>query len=173
MLRTRTTAAPTRSVTRLWAVALVGLTVACGDDSTGTPAPSLLAGLSQTAARDSAGGAIPTAGTEGPGSVRGTVMGPSNGGGGDTLSTSPRVVGARITAFKVTGGTQADPTLGPEVTATTTGGDGKFTTASIPGGDYVFTITPPAGSAYQGVWATTRINTASSVHPWWVVLPKK
>lgn len=100
-------------------------------------------------------------------------MGPSSGSGGDTLSTSPRVVGARIAAFQVTGGTPASPTLGPQVTSVTTGADGKFTTASIPGGNYVFTITPPAGSAYQGVWVTTHINAASSTWPWWIVLPKK
>jgi hypothetical protein len=168
MSRTRTIAA-----SRFWAVALIGLSVACGEESTGTPAPSLLAGLSQSTARDSAGTTIPNAGTEGPGSVRGTVMGPSNGSGGDTLSTSPRVVGARIAAFAVTGGTQANPTLGPEVTSATTGADGKFTTATIPGGEYVFTVTPPAGSPYQGVWVTTRINTGSNTYPWWIVLPKK
>lgn len=170
MTRTRTIAWSTR----FCAVALLGLVVACGEESTGTEQqPSLLAGLSQSTARDSGGTTIPNNGTEGPGSVRGTVIGPSNGSGGDTLTTSPRVAGARIAAFAITGGTQANPTLGPEVTSATTGADGKFTTASIPGGNYVFTITPPAGSAYQGVWVTTHINSSSSTWQWWVVLPKK
>lgn len=158
---------------RLLAVALLGLTVACGEEATSTPEPSILAGLSQSTARDSGGTTIPNTGNTGPGSVRGTVMGPSNGSGGDTLSTSPRVAGARIAAFAVTGGTQANPTLGPEVTSATTGADGKFTTASIPGGNYVFTITPPSGSPYAGVWVTTTINASSSTWQWWVVLPKK
>ena len=173
MSRTHTAIRTLSWTTRYWAVALISLSAACGKDSTGTEQPNLLAGLSQSATRDSAGSAIPNAGNAGPGFVRGTVLGPSNGGGGDTLATSPKVGGARIAAFLVTGGTEANPTLGPEVTSTTTGTDGKFTTASIPGGNYVFTITPPAGSIYQGVWVTTTINAGSSTWPWWVILPKK
>jgi hypothetical protein len=158
---------------RLVAMALLGFVVACGDDATGTPPTSVLDGLTQSTARDSGGTTIPNNGTAGPGSVRGTVMGPSNGSGGDTLATAPRVPGARIAAFAITGGTQANPTLGPEVTSATTGADGKFTTASLPGGSYVFTITPPSGSPYAGVWVTTTINASSSTWPWWVVLPRK
>ncbi len=173
MSRTYTARRTLTHATRRWAVALIGFSVACGGESTGTPEPSLLAGLSQSTARDSVGGTIPNAGTSGSGTVRGTVIGPSNGGVGDTIATAPRVSGARIAAFLVTGGTQANPTLGPEVTSVTTGADGKFTTVSIPGGNYVFTITPPAGSIYQGIWVTTQISAESSTWPWWVVLAKK
>jgi len=83
------------------------------------------------------------------------------------------VVGARIAAFRVTGGSATSPTLGPEAAFALTGSDGKFTMPQVAGGDYVFTITPPSGSLYQGVWVTTYIHPGSSVHPWWVVLPKK
>jgi hypothetical protein len=96
------------------------------------------------------------------------------GSGVDTISTAPRVGGARIAAFRVlSGGGSASPTLGPEVAAVLTGSDGKFTTPALEGGEYVFTITPPSGSIYQGVWVTTLIHPESSVYPWWVVLARK
>lgn len=138
-------------------------------------APTVLEGLSQSSVRDSAGGTAPTPTTQGPGFVRGTVLGPSQAGAGnDSLSTAPRVVGASVKAFPViSGANTASPTVGPEAASATTGADGKFTMPSMPGGDYVFTISPPANSPYSGVWASTRIHPGSSEWPWWVVLPFK
>ena len=168
-----------RSIGRIVStLAMIGLAAsgpaACGND-TAPPVTvtSPLAGLISTTDKDSSGASVPANGTAGTGTVNGSVMGPSNGGTGDTLATAPRVAGVRIAAFKVTGGTTANPTLAAEVAAATTGTDGKFTAPVLDGGDYVFTITPPSSRSYVGVWASTPITANSINWPWWVVLPKK
>src|SRR6185503_8915143 len=92
-----------------------GFAIACSDnDPTGTENDPL-AGLSQRAGQDSTGNPLPPApNTPVAGGFHGTVLGPSTpGSGGDTLATAPRISGVVVKAFKVTGGTQADPELGP------------------------------------------------------------
>ncbi|MDH5234508.1 MAG: carboxypeptidase-like regulatory domain-containing protein [Gemmatimonadota bacterium] len=154
----------------------VALGLACADAGTG-PARSPLAGLSQAAGQDSAGNPPPpnpSPGTNTPGYVLGTVLGPSApGAGNDSLATAPRVPGARVAAFPVTGGSAGSPTLGPEAASSTTGADGRFVLPTVPGGAYVVTITPPAASIYGGVWVTVTIHENSHLFPWWVVLWKK
>lgn len=149
--------------------------VACESATDGSPR-SPLAGLTQSAARDSAGTSIPTgtAGTTGDGFARGTVIGPSApGAGNDSLNTAPRIAGVRVAAYKVLGGTAANPVLGAEAAAVVTGTDGKFTLPTLPGGEYRVTFTPPSTSVYAGVWVTGALHSGSSTHPWWVTLPRK
>jgi hypothetical protein len=158
--------------TAVSAIALFA-TVACSAST--ESAPSILEGLTQGAVRDSAGNTPPTPPTVGPGFIRGTVVGPSpSGSGNDSLTTAPRVANAVITAYPVlSNAAGAAPVVGPQAGTATTGADGKFTMATIPGGQYLFTINPPANSPYGGVWSTTTIHPGSSDWPWWVVLWRK
>ena len=75
-------------------------------------------------------------------------------------------------AFKVIGGSEAEPELGPVEQSVTTGADGKFA-LTLSGGSYVVTFTPPANSIYGGVWVTASTSATSNDWPWWVILWKK
>ena len=121
-----------------------GLSVACSDSPTESE-NSPLAGLTQRDAADSVGNPLPPPpANPTPGSFHGTVLGPSQpGSGNDSLATAPRVAGAVVIAYPVTGGT------------------------------YVVTFTPPANSIYGGVWVTAATSANSNDHPWWVILWKK
>jgi hypothetical protein len=94
--------------------------------------------------------------------------------GTDTLSTLPRIVGARVTAY-----THGQPTatdtlgVGQQVASVTTDANGRFQLPTLPGGLYIVTIAPPAGSAYQGVYVAAMAYEHSADYPWWVVLPLK
>ena len=150
-----------------------GLAVACSDDDpTGTD-DSPLAGLAQQSGKDSVGNPLPPKpATPVPGSFHGTVLAPSTGITGDTLANAPRISGVVVKAMKVTGGTQADPELGPVEQTVTTGADGKFA-LTLSGGEYVVTFTPPASSIYGGVWVTASTSATSNNWPWWVSLWRK
>lgn len=152
---------------------LAGLFAACSDNPT-EPEESPLAGLAQRDGRDSVGNPLPPPPSNPtPGSIHGTVLGPSQpGGGNDTLATAPRVSGVVVKAFKVIGGSQADPELGTAEQSVTTGADGKFS-LTLSGGDYVVTFTPPASSIYGGVWVTGATSLTSNEWPWWVILWEK
>jgi len=151
-----------------------GLSVACSD-STSNSDDSPLAGLAPRTASDSVGNPPPPPpANPTPGSFHGTVLGPSlPGAGNDSLATAPRVSGVAVVAYLVTGGSQADPTLGPAAASVTTGADGKFQLPTLSGGEYVVTFTPPANSIYGGVWVTSTTSATSNDHPWWVILWKK
>jgi len=151
-----------------------GLSVACSDSPTESE-DSPLAGLSQRDAADSVGNPLPPPpANPTPGSFHGTVLGPSQpGSGNDSLATAPRVAGAVVIAYPVTGGTEANPTLGAAAATVTTGADGKFQLPTLAGGTYVVTFTPPANSIYGGVWVTAATSANSNDHPWWVILWKK
>ena len=151
-----------------------GLTMACSDSYSGSD-NSVLAGLAPRTAADSVGNPPPPPPTNPtPGSFHGTVLGPSEpGAGNDSLATAPRVSGAVVAAYPVTGGSQADPTLGPAAASVTTGANGKFQLPTLSGGEYVVTFTPPANSIYGGVWVTAVTSANSNDHPWWVTLWKK
>ena len=150
-----------------------GFAVACSDSPTENE-NSPLAGLAQRDGKDSAGNPLPPPPTTPvPGGFHGTVLGPSVPGSGvDTLATAPRVSGVVVTAYRVTGGTQPNPELGPAERTVTTGADGKFA-LTLSGGDYVVTFNPPASSIYGGVWVTAATSTTSNEWPWWVILWKK
>lgn len=155
-------------------VLLAGLTLACSD-TTGTEG-SPLDGLAQRTGSDSVGNPLPPEpSTPSPGTFRGTVLAPCVGTSctGDTLATSPRVSGVVIRAYRVTGGTQANPTLGAMEATVTTGSDGKFQLPQLAGGEYVVTFTPPLSSAYSGVWVNAYTSAQSDDWPWWVILPYK
>jgi hypothetical protein len=155
-------------------VAILTLATACGD-TTGPSSPSPLAGLGQVSARDTVGNPITTTpnGT-GDGAIRGTVLGPSApGAGNDSLQTAPKLAGVRVAIMGITGGTDAQPTLGAELGAATTGNDGTFALPTVPAGRYAVSFSPPSGSAYQGVWASAAVDARSAASPWWVVLPRK
>ena len=154
--------------------AAAGLSVACSDSTAG-PENSVLAGLAPRTASDSVGNPPPPPPSNPtPGSFHGTVLGPSQpGAGNDSLATAPRVASVVVAAYPVTGGSQADPTLGPAAASVTTGNDGKFQLPTLSGGEYVVTFTPPANSIYGGVWVTSTTSATSNDHPWWVILWKK
>jgi hypothetical protein len=146
---------------------------ACSDSPTEN-GNSPLAGLAQRDGKDSVGNPLPPPpATPAPGGVHGTVLGPSQAGsGGDTLATAPRISGVVVTAYPVTGGTQAVPTLGAAEQSVTTGADGKFQ-LTLSGGEYVVTFNPPASSIYGGVWVTAATSATSNEWPWWVILWKR
>lgn len=155
-------------------VLLPFLVAACemGDPDTGAPNP--LAGLRALDARDSTGTLVPEPPEGDPttGHFVGTVLGPSApGSGNDSLATAPRVVGARLTAYPIITSGVASGTLGAAAAEIWTGADGRFTLPPLAGGPYVVTVTPPAGSPYQGVFVTATAHATSHEHPWWVVLP--
>lgn len=154
---------------------LAGIAVACSDNNPTDPASSPLSGLAREDTRDSVGNAPPPppVGTPTPGSVRGTVLGPSDpGAGNDSLETAPRVAGATVTAYPLEA-MGVEPELGPAAASVVTDANGRFNLPELPGGEYVVTFNPPANSAYGGVWVTTVIHAGSNEHPWWVVLWKK
>lgn len=150
-----------------------GLAVACSDSTT-EPGNDPLAGLAQREGSDSVGNPLPTPPPNPtPGGFHGTVLGPSTPGPGvDTLATAPRISGVVVKAFKVVGGSEAEPELGPVEQSATTGADGKFA-LTLSGGSYVVTFTPPANGIYGGVWVTASTSATSNDWPWWVVLWKK
>lgn len=151
-----------------------GFAIACSDDPTEPGDDDPLAGLAQRDGRDSTGNPLPAPpSTPVAGGFHGTVLGPATPGQGvDTLATAPRIEGVVVKAFKVTGGTQANPALGPVEQTATTGADGKFA-LTLSGGDYVVTFTPPENSIYGGVWVTASTSATSNQWPWWVILWKK
>jgi hypothetical protein len=162
--------------TGYFALALIaGSLVACSSEKPTGVVNSPLAGISQRDGSDSIGNPLPPGPvTPTPGSFHGTVLGPSEpGAGNDSLATAPRVAGAVVTAYPVTGGTAAAPTLGTAEASITTGADGKFQLPTLAGGEYVVTVNPPASSIYGGVWVTAFTSAQSNDWPWWVVLWKK
>lgn len=148
------------------------LALAACDDVAAPSNQSPFSGLTAASVSDSVGNTPPGApATATPGYFRGTVLGPSApGAGNDSLETAPRVVGARVAAFPVTGGSQANPELGAEAAFAITDASGRFTLPTLPGGLYVVTITPTPTSPYGGVWVTATAHASSHEHPWWVVL---
>ena len=167
-------ARPARTFSSLATFVVLLVALACAGDGT-APEPSPLAGLVRSGASDSTGTPPPPAPTPGtPGYVRGTVLGQSPpGAGNDSLATAPRVVGARVALFPVTGGSTGNPELGPEAAAVVTGSDGIFVLPTVPGGPYAVTVTPPSGSIYMGTWITATIHGQSHTFPWWVVLIRR
>lgn len=150
-----------------------GFAIACSDETT-APEDSPLAGLAQREGKDSTGNPLPPPpATPTPGAFHGTVLGQSEPGCiCDTLETAPRISGVVVKAYKVTGGTAAEPELGAVEQTVTTGEDGKFV-LTLSGGNYVVTFTPPANSIYGGVWVTAATSQTSNDWPWWVILWKK
>lgn len=155
---------------------LVAFAVACSDSTApgvgGADSP--LRELAHSTTTDSTGRAIPQPQTSTtPGTFRGTVLAPSApGAGNDSLNTAPRIAGAVLTAYPATNASTANPTLGAAVASVTTGANGQFVFPALDGGAYVVTITPPAGSAYGGMWVTATAHAGSAESPWWVVLPR-
>jgi hypothetical protein len=159
----------------LASLSLVAAVAACSgrDNLIQPPVLSPLAGLAESAARDSSGNAPPT-GNFAPGDIRGTVVGPSPvGSTGDTLAAAPRVAGVEVTAYPVTGTSGPLPDVGPAIATTVTDANGRFSLPSLPGGPIVVTFEPPSSSPYAGTWSSTVITAQSDRWPWWVVLPTK
>jgi hypothetical protein len=159
----------------LAAVATIAFVAACSSDPAGPSTPMVLDGLVESAALDTLGNAPPTPqNPAGPGTITGTVLAPSEpGAGNDSLQTAPRIVGAVVTAYPVTG---SDPLeLGPEAASILTGADGKFVLPTLPAGDYVVTIEPPTAQAatYHGQWLRGMIHADSGDHHWWLVLAER
>lgn len=165
-----------RDWTTACAAAALVITVACGSDNsaTGPKTTTPLTGLVAGATNDSNPVTSPPANPT-PGSFHGTVMGHSPfPAGTDTLSSLPRMVGARLTAYAHSQPTATDTLgVGAQVASVTTDANGQFHFPALPGGLYLVTITPPAGTQYQGVWVAAVAHAHSDDYPWWVVLPLK
>lgn len=156
---------------------VVAFAAACGSSVNEPVVPGPLAGLSRIDAVDSAGnGVSQPLSPQGSGYVRGTVLAPSApGSGNDSLNTATRIAGVVIKIYPIIGDPNvANPTIGALIGTVTTDANGLFQTSVIDGshGWHTLTFTPPAGSGYQAVWARTQFWTDSSVHPWWVTLPR-
>ena len=167
--------------TALAAVCVASLAIACVEKTVTPVDPSPLTGLQRAESTDSTGAPPPDSITApptdpaSPGSVHGTVLGPSApGAGNDSLNTAPRIAGVKVTAYpRVPPTTQDTIGIGPAAATVTTGTDGKFQLPTLPGGEYLVTFVPPEGSIYGGVWVSTSINDRSDEWPWWIVLWKK
>jgi hypothetical protein len=155
---------------RLLLALLASFGVACSDNGPGDDSP--LEGLSVRTASDSAGATVPPAPSEpSPGTFRGTVLGAAEpGSGNDSLTTMPRIVGARVSAYPVVDNSVTPPRVGVLAATLLTDANGRFELPQLPGGLYVVTVEPPAGSAFGGVWVSATAHSLSAEHPWWVVL---
>ncbi|HMC55189.1 MAG TPA: carboxypeptidase-like regulatory domain-containing protein [Gemmatimonadaceae bacterium] len=171
------------------AILIVAAAIACAEKgSTTIDGNDPLAGLKQASATDSSGHFLPptsghdtaTASPGGPtgnidtlhsepGYFRGVVRGSEMIQGTDTLAGSVRVPDVKVDAYaRLANG---DP--GALTASVVTNGQGEWELPVLPAGHYVVTFTPPANSAYQGVWVTASPNSHSHDYPWWVTLPKK
>ncbi|MCC7003488.1 MAG: hypothetical protein IT357_15130 [Gemmatimonadaceae bacterium] len=156
------------------ALALTLGVAACG--TTDVEIESPLDGFAEATATDSAGNPLPPPTGTGPGSFRGTVLGPSApGAGNDSLATAPRIAGVRVTAYPlnrdgVVGEVTAD--IGLPIAHVFTDSLGVFQMPTLPSGRYAVLFAPSDGSGYAGVYVTTEAHPTSNATPWWVVLPR-
>jgi hypothetical protein len=164
-------------------VSLVVLIAACSDSTSTEREQSPLAGLSRSAASDSAGNAPPGTAADtaqavpslpdslnaGPGHFRGVVRSSEGVSGPDTLAGSKRLADVKVVAFP----RQANGEPGAQVAAVTTNAQGEWQLPTMPSGNYIVTFTPPANSTYQGIWVIATAHPRSHEWPWWVTLPKR
>lgn len=162
----------------IWSSVLsVAVAVACGGSIDDPIEPGPLAGFTGVEAVDSTGAGVSQPfSPQGSGYVRGTVLAPSApGAGNDSLNTATRIAGVVIRIYPIVGDPNvATPTLGALQATVLTDASGRFQTPVIDGsqGWHALTFTPPVGSPYQPVWSRTQFWTESSLHPWWVTLPR-
>jgi hypothetical protein len=169
-------------------IAIAAAAVACADQTSTAIDHDPLAGLEQSSANDSSGNALPpTSGhdtataTPGgpvggidtlqsePGYFRGIVRSSEMIQGADTLAGSVRIPDVKVDAYaRLNNG---DP--GALAASVVSNAQGEWQLPTLAAGHYVVTFTPPANSAYQGVWVTATPNSHSHDYPWWVTLPKK
>lgn len=152
---------------------LIAVGSACSSGDPAGPDTSPLAGLSKATANDTSNSTHQPTG-EGPGYIRGTVLGQSPpGAGNDSLNTAPRVAGVVVTIYARKAGTGTAVETGDVKGTVTTGADGLFTLPTLPSGEYVVTFVPPRNSIYYGVWVHGELHENSAMYPWWIVLQKK
>ena len=152
---------------------LIAVGSACSSGDPAGPDTSPLAGLSKATANDTSNSTHQPTG-EGPGYIRGTVLGQSPpGAGNDSLNTAPRVAGVVVTIYTRKAGTGTAVETGDVKGTVTTGADGLFTLPTLPSGEYVVTFVPPRNSIYYGVWVHGELHENSAMYPWWIVLQKK
>ena len=157
-------------------IVLAGALAACSDNGPTDAGESPIDGLRQVAANDSTGSPPPddTSSSATPGTFRGTVLAPSEpGGGNDTLATAQRIAGVTVTAYPRNFSSSDPYAVGPAAGTLVTGTDGMFQFTDLPGGEYIVTFVPPANSPYNGAWTTATAHERSGEHPWWVVLSFK
>lgn len=152
---------------------LIAVGSACASGDPAGPDTSPLAGLSKATANDTSNSTHQPTG-EGPGYIRGTVLGQSPpGAGNDSLNTAPRVAGVVVTIYTRKAGTGTAVETGDVKGTVTTGADGLFTLPTLPSGEYVVTFVLPRNSIYYGVWVHGELHENSAMYPWWIVLQKK
>jgi hypothetical protein len=154
----------------------IALAAACAADPVTIPEGSPLAGLNETAVRDSTNQPIGNSGhvPTGSGYFRGTVVAPAlPGSGNDSLNTAPRIAGVVVTIYERKGDGDDPASVGDAKGTVTTGTDGKWTLPTLPAGDYVVTFVPPPGSGYHGAYGYGPLHQGSHEFQWWIVLARK
>ena len=158
---------------RLFLAFITAATVACSSDPLTQPTGDRLTGFSVGQVADStpSGAPLGTAAVQVGGTVKGV------GTGTDTMSTAPILANVEIRAFKHLGYSGNDVLIGEQIGALTTDANGWFGYLSLDPGKYVVTFTPPAGSAFRGIYVTYESrgsapgNTVASL--WSIYLPRK
>src|SRR5687767_8669398 len=122
----------------------VVLATACSDRDPAGPGNDPLAGLTEAERGDTVTTPPPSV-PRGPGHFVGTVYGYDP--GPDTLASSVRLPGARVTAFVLV---QSPDTVvaGRQVASVLTNSQGFFQLPTLPAGEYIVTFVPPEGSPY-------------------------
>jgi hypothetical protein len=164
-------------------VSVVALVAACTEGTPTEGDQSPLAGLARSAASDSAGNAppgtapdtaqaipgLPDSLNAGPGYFRGIVRSSESVQGPDTLADSKRLADVKVVAYP----RQANGEPGAQAASVITNAQGEWQLPALPSGNYIVTFTPPASSAYQGIWVIATAHPRSHEWPWWVTLPKR
>ena len=160
-----------RSVVALtFAAVVMTALVACSDADPSGPTGDPLAGLAAATRGDSASGEAPDSSHLGPGFFIGTLYGYEP--GPDTLASSVRIEGARVTAY-VKAERDGSVVAGEQVATVLTNAQGFFRLPTLPTGLYVVTFVPPVGSPFRGGWTTAQAWQQSGDMPWHIMLPKK
>ena len=145
------------------------LAAACSDHDPAGPGNDPLAGLTEAERGDTATSPPPSV-PRGPGHFVGTVYGYDP--GPDTLASSVRLEGARVTAFVLV---QTPDTVvaGRQAASVLTNAQGFFQLPTLPAGEYIVTFVPPAGSPYRGGWTVAEAWQQSGDSPWYIMLPRR
>ena len=88
------------------------------------------------------------------------------------MAAAPKLAGVTVTMFPCLKASCAGDSFGPLAATMTTDANGKFASPTLPGGYYTVVFTPPAQSAYRGVYAWFYMNPNSDDYAWWVILLK-
>jgi hypothetical protein len=162
-----------RAGSKLFLALIATAALACAGDPAAPLQGDKLTGFSVGQVGDSTPSGVPT-GT-GAMQVGGTVKGV--GVGVDTMISAPNLADVEVKAYKHLGYAGNEVLIGEQVGSLTTDANGWFGYLSLPPGKYAITFTPPANSAFRGIYVTYEShgsapnNTVASL--WGIYLPRK